>query len=73
MTKVNVQEAKARLSDLMARAERGEDILLARAGAPVVRLVPVAMAPRTFGVMSLPKLPDSFFEPFDEQELASWE
>lgn len=40
-TQVNVAEAKAKLSDLMERALGGEDIVIARAGTPRVRLVPV--------------------------------
>lgn len=73
VVQVNVQEAKARLSELIARAEHGEDVLVARAGTPVVRLVPVAASVRTFGMMHLPAVPDTFFEPLDEQELAAWE
>jgi len=72
MTTVNVQDAKAHLSELVARAERGEDVVIARAGRPAVRLVPVVAGPRTFGTMQL-TLPDAFFEPLDEDELAAWE
>jgi prevent-host-death family protein len=39
---VNIHEAKAHLSALSARAEAGEEIVIARANKPVVRLVPVA-------------------------------
>ncbi len=35
---VSVAEAKARLSDLLRRAEDGEDVLVARNGHPVARL-----------------------------------
>lgn len=38
---VSVAEAKATLSDLLRRAEDGEDILVARNGHPVARLSPV--------------------------------
>lgn len=38
---VNIHEAKSRLSNLIARAEMGEEIVIARANKPVVRLVPV--------------------------------
>ena len=38
---VNVGEAKARLSNLIARAEAGEDVIIARDGVPAVRIVPV--------------------------------
>ena len=41
MTQVNLAEAKAKLSDLVDRAANGEDIVIARAGRPRVRLVPV--------------------------------
>jgi prevent-host-death family protein len=39
---VNMHEAKSRLSELVAAALRGEDVVLARAGKPVVRLVPTS-------------------------------
>ena len=35
---VNIAKAKATLSDLVARAEAGEDVVLSRNGRPVVRL-----------------------------------
>ena len=38
---VNIGDAKTRLSELVAAAERGEEVILARAGTPRVRLVPV--------------------------------
>lgn len=37
---VNVHEAKSQLSRLLARVERGEEIVIARSGTPVARLVP---------------------------------
>lgn len=39
---VNVSDAKGRLTDLVRRAEAGEDVVLTRRGRPTVRLVPVA-------------------------------
>jgi prevent-host-death family protein len=36
-----MHEAKTRLSQLVERAEAGEEIVIARNGKPVVRLVPV--------------------------------
>jgi prevent-host-death family protein len=38
---VNIGEAKTRLSELVAAAKRGEDVIIQRAGEPEVRLVPV--------------------------------
>ncbi|MCR9219720.1 MAG: type II toxin-antitoxin system prevent-host-death family antitoxin [Alphaproteobacteria bacterium] len=37
---VNMLEAKSRLSELARRAEAGEEIIIARAGEPYMRLVP---------------------------------
>jgi prevent-host-death family protein len=39
-----MHEAKTNLSKLVERAEAGEEIVIARNGQPVVRLVPVAKA-----------------------------
>ena len=36
-----MHEAKSKLSQLVARAEAGEDVVIARHGKPVARLVPV--------------------------------
>lgn len=46
---VNVGEAKTRLSQLLALAEAGEEVEIARAGVPVVRLVPVQQRPQSPG------------------------
>jgi prevent-host-death family protein len=42
MTEVGMHEAKTKLSQLVARAERGEEVVITRNGKPVVRLAPVA-------------------------------
>ncbi|WP_448191024.1 HigA family addiction module antitoxin [Azospirillum sp. sgz301742] len=72
-TVVNVSEAKAHLSDLLARAQGGEEIIIARAGRPLVKLVAVEeRQPREGGVLSY-TLPESFFEPQPDEELQAWE
>jgi prevent-host-death family protein len=38
---LNVHEAKTHLSRLLERVERGEEIVIARAGKPVAKLVPI--------------------------------
>lgn len=40
-TQVNIYEAKTHLSDLVERAAGGEDIVIAKAGSPRVRLVAI--------------------------------
>lgn len=59
MTKqVNVTEAKTKLSQLIDDAAAGEDVVIARAGRPVVRLVPMADPPaRVVGLVSRYGLP----------------
>ncbi len=42
---VNIHEAKTHLSRLVERVERGDEVVIARAGRPVARLVP--FRPRT--------------------------
>lgn len=52
VTRVNVYEAKSSLSRLIAAAEAGETIVIARNGKPVAQLGPVAeRAPRVPGRM----------------------
>lgn len=69
---IDVQEADARLSDLLARVERGEEVIIARSGSPVARLVLVgAPPPRRFGGMTL-TVPNDFDAPLDEDEPHSW-
>jgi prevent-host-death family protein len=48
---VNIHEAKTHFSKLVERAAAGEEIVIARAGTPVVKLVPYAesRAPRRLG------------------------
>ena len=49
---VNIHEAKTHLSRLVERVEAGEEVVIARAGRPVARLVPYRRptAPRPLGV-----------------------
>ena len=51
MDQVNIHDAKTHLSRLIERVEAGEEIVIARGGRPVARLVPLASrtAPRRPG------------------------
>jgi len=70
-----VHEAKTNLSKLIERAERGEDIVIARGKDPVVRLVPVKPAPnkRPLGIFKGEfEIGAEFFEPLPDDELDAW-
>ena len=73
---VNVHHAKSQLSRLLARAEAGEEVVIARNGDPVARLVSIGgmRGTRRFGALKDQiTVDDSFFEPLPESELTRWE
>ena len=76
MTTVNVHEAKTQLSRLLARVAGGEEIVIARAGKPVARLLPVQGkgTRRTPGSLrGRIKLSERFDEALPADELSAWE
>ena len=54
MDTINLYEAKTNLSSLVERAAAGEEIIIAKAGRPLARLVPLAKRtkPREFGFLA---------------------
>jgi prevent-host-death family protein len=74
-----VHEAKTNLSKLIERAERGEEVVIARGDKPVVKLTVVGEKSKTRrqpGMLKgvIPEFPDSFFfDPLPEDELKLWE
>ena len=75
MAVFNVHQAKTQLSQLLARAEAGEDVVIARRGTPVARIVrcrPVARRQRDV-LKGKVVIPDEFFEPLSDDELSVWE
>jgi prevent-host-death family protein len=76
VTTVTVHVAKTQLSKLIARAEAGEEVIIARGKKPVVRLVAVAETKPQgrFGAMKgRASVGPEFFEPLPEDELKLWE
>jgi prevent-host-death family protein len=75
MPTYTIHAAKTNLSKLVARAEAGEEIVLARGKEPVARIVPMAPKPkRKFGSMKGKiKVGREFFDPLPEEELKAWE
>ena len=85
MATINMHDAKTQLSDLVARAEAGEDIVIARRNKPAVRLVAVR-ADKKSGIRDARRrLPGRFahlrrtmsesdwLTPLPEDELLAWE
>ncbi len=75
MEAINVHQAKTHLSRLLVEVEKGSEVVIARRGAPVARLVPFKPpGKRRFGALKGRfKVPASFFDPLPETELAAWE
>ena len=72
---LNIYEAKTHLSALVERAARGEEIVIAKAGKPMAKLVPlepVARAPRKFGqnAMKITYIAPDFDAPLPDDILA---
>lgn len=75
MREVNVHEAKTHLSQLLVRVAQGEEIIIARAGKPVARLVPVE--PKSRRVLGqdrgLFEVPEDFNAPLPDELRISFE
>jgi prevent-host-death family protein len=74
LLQVNLYEAKTQLSSLVERAANGEEIVIAKAGKPMARLVPPALAsqsPRKPGknYMGITYIADDFDAPLPEDVL----
>lgn len=71
---VNVHDAKTHLSKLLEQAHAGQEIILAKAGKPYARLVPMEAGPAQRHPGRLPgRVGEEFFEPLPIEELAAWE
>lgn len=71
---VNVHDAKTHFSRLLEQAHAGQEIVLAKAGKPYARLVPLERpAPRRQPGRLSGRLGPEFFEPLPDSELMAWE
>ena len=72
----SIHAAKTHLSRLVERAEKGEEVIIARGSTPVARLTRLrpTRASRRFGAMrGRARVTRAFFEPLPEAELQRWE
>jgi prevent-host-death family protein len=75
MKKVNIYEAKTRLSQLVEEAASGQDVVIARAGRPVARLTRLAGTgrKRRLGVLDGRfRIPNDFNRPLPDHVLRSF-
>lgn len=76
MKQVNIHEAKTELSKFVERAEAGEEIVIARAGKPAAKLVPVTKSRgrRRLGLLDGKfRVPDDFNAPLPESVIRAFE
>jgi len=71
---VNVHEAKTHFSRLLEQAHAGQEILLAKAGKPYARLMPLEreVGKRQPGRLQ-GRVTEAFFEPLPKEDLDAWE
>ena len=75
MLRVNIAEAKARLSSVLDSVERGETVVLCRRNVPIaeIRALPgLPAGERPVGIDRGMKIPDSFFEPLPDEMLRAF-
>jgi prevent-host-death family protein len=76
MKQVNIHQAKTELSKLVERAEAGEEIIIARAGKPAAKLVPLTRfhGHRRLGLLDGKfRIPDDFNAPLPESVIRDFE
>ncbi len=75
MAEVNIHEAKTHLSRLLQRVSAGEEIVIARNGEPIARLLPIERpVKRLFGAdRGLFEVPEDFDASLPDDVLAEFE
>lgn len=68
---VDIRQAKKELSSLVARALAGEEVIITRAGKPVVRLAPVRTAREPGSARGLIEIADDFEASLPEEAFAT--
>jgi prevent-host-death family protein len=73
---VNIHAAKTQLSKLLDAAAAGEEVIIAKAGKPVAKLVSIdaAAPPRRLGILDGKlHVPDDFDDPLPDEITAEFE
>ncbi len=73
MKTINIHEAKTHLSRLLESVEEGEEVIIARAGKPIAKLVPLKSKPRRpGGLKGKIRIHPDFDEPLPEDIAAAF-
>lgn len=72
---VTIHAAKTQLSQLIDAVLAGDEVIMTKDGKPVAKLLALAPKPYRLGSLEgqIPRPPDDFFDPMDEQALRDWE
>ncbi len=73
---INIHEAKTHLSRIVEEVAAGKEVIIAKAGKPIARLVPLSGAPRPKKLGLLRgriKVPDDFNAPLPREVLEEFE
>jgi prevent-host-death family protein len=78
MTTATIFEAKTKLSELVKKAQNGEEVIITsgRAKTPVAKLVAIEpVVKKRLGILENPNfvLAESFWDPLPEDELRLWD
>lgn len=73
---INIHEARTHLSKIVDQVATGAEVIIAKAGKPMARVVPLERAPqpKKLGLLKgQVKVPDEFNAPLDDEVLAEFE
>ncbi|MFN7027013.1 MAG: type II toxin-antitoxin system Phd/YefM family antitoxin [Pseudorhizobium sp.] len=69
-TSYKISEARKNFAEVLARANRGEEIVIMRGNEIYARIGPAAGGKRPFGLLRQRGLPDSLFDTIDDEQAA---
>ncbi len=76
MIKINIHEAKTHFSQILNRVSSGEDVVIAKAGKPIARIVPIkgeGKKRKPGSAKGRVMIEDSFFEPLPDTIISDFE
>jgi prevent-host-death family protein len=74
VTEVNIHEAKTHLSRLLEKVQQGDEVIIAKAGTPIAKLVKIDKpSPRKFGTAKgMVKFHPGWNDPMTEEDLSKF-